>query len=122
MSHIYGVRKAEGGQRASAYKGCFDDNYCECDNYRPLYWYKNEDRKDYEDTCGITHSACYTTYGLQRTGCCGCPFGRNFEQELQVLETYEPKLYVAVMNIFKNSIEYTRRYNQFYKEMNERNK
>lgn len=35
---IYGVRKAEGGSRATAYKSCFDETDTGCDNYRPLFW------------------------------------------------------------------------------------
>ena len=65
---IIGVRKAEGGNRATAYKSCFDNNGDSYDNYRPLFWYKNEDKKQYDRTYGIVHSKCYTEYGLKRTG------------------------------------------------------
>ena len=67
----------------------------------------------------ITHSKCYTEYGLKRTGCAGCPFGRDFEQELDVIANYEPKLYKAVNNIFGDSYEYTRKYREFVKRMEE---
>lgn len=112
--NIFGVRKAEGGIRSTAYKSCFDesDKY---DNYRPLFWYTNVDKTDYEENYGIKHSKCYTTYGLSRTGCAGCPFGRNFEQELSIIEKYEPKLFKAVNNIFGDSYEYTRKYREFCK-------
>jgi len=43
--------------------------------------------------------------------------GRDFEQELKVIETYEPKLYKAVNNIFGDSYEYTRKYREFVKRM-----
>lgn len=49
--------------------------------------------------------------------CAGCPFGRDFEQELSVIEHYEPKLYKAVNNIFGDSYEYTRKYKAFCEEM-----
>ena len=65
---------------------------------------------------------CYTEYGLKRTGCCGCPFGRDFEFELEVLEQYEPNLYKAVCNVFKDSYEYTRKYREFCKEMDRKKK
>ena len=116
---IIGVRKAEGGARATAYKSCFDDN-SEIDNYRPLFWYKDSDKEDYERAYGIVHSKCYTEYGLKRTGCCGCPYGRDFENELDVIKKYEPKLYKAVTNIFKDSYEYTRKYVEFRKMMDEK--
>lgn len=117
---IIGVRKAEGGNRATAYNSCFDEKGKGYDNYRPLFWYKNSDKEDYEKNYEIIHSRCYTEYGLSRTGCAGCPFGRGFEDELIVIEKYEPKLFVAVNNIFGDSYEYTRKYREFCKMMNEK--
>ena len=119
---IYGVRKAEGGARSGAYKNCYtvkDDGY---DFYRPIFFYKNDDKACYEQHYGIDHSRCYTQYGLKRTGCVGCPFGRNLEQELEATKLYEPKLYNAVCNVFKDSYEYTRQYRQFCDEMNRKSK
>lgn len=71
---------------------------------------------------GIVHSKCYTEYGLERTGCAGCPYGRDFEQELKIIQKCEPKLFVAVNNIFGGSYEYTRKYREFCKEMDEKKK
>lgn len=112
--NVVGIRKAEGGVRAAAYKTCFDENDSVCDNYRPLFWYKNSDKYQYDEHYNIIHSKCYTEYGLKRTGCVGCPFGRDFEQELGIIQEYEPKLYKAVNNIFKDSYEYTRKFKEFY--------
>lgn len=119
--NIFGVRKAEGGIRSTSYKSCFDETD-ECDNYRPLFWYTNSDKKDYQNHYGLKHSKCYTEYGLERTGCAGCPFGRDFEKELEIIKKYEPKLFVAVNNIFGDSYDYTRRYKEFCKMMNEKEK
>lgn len=116
---LVGVRKAEGGARATAYKSCFSVNEDGADEFRPIFWYKNEDKEAYEKTFNITHSKCYTDYGLVRTGCAGCPFGRDFEQELEVIKEHEPKLYKAVNNIFGNSYEYTRKYRNFVKQLND---
>ena len=118
--NISGVRKAEGGLRANAYKSCFDEVGDTFDNYRPLFWYTNSDKQDYENNYGIVHSKCYTEYGLKRTGCAGCPFGRDFEDELLVIEKYEPKLFKAVNNIFGQSYEYTRAYRSFCEEMDKK--
>lgn len=122
--NIVGIRKAEGGARSVAYKSCFDENgkskSNSYDNYRPLFWYKNSDKEDYEKYYGIVHSKCYTEYGLLRTGCAGCPYGRDFEKELEIIQEYEPKLFVAVNRIFKDSYEYTRKYKEFCKKMNEK--
>lgn len=116
--NIFGIRKSEGGIRSKIYKNCFDDNCGECDSYRPLFWYTDFDKQQYENHFGIIHSRCYTEYGLHRTGCAGCPFGKNFEFELSVIQQYEPKLYRAVNNIFGDSYEYTRKYRRFVEQMN----
>lgn len=122
--NVYGVRKAEGGQRATAYKNCFSSGEKKgiADDYRPIFWYKNEDRKAYEEAFGVTHSKCYTEYGMVRTGCAGCPFSRDFEQDLEVIKKHEPKLFKAVNNIFGDSYEYTRKYREFVKETKAKNK
>ena len=117
--NIIGVRKAEGGVRATSYKTCFDENGDGYDNYRPLFWYKNSDKEHYKTAYCIEYSKCYTEYGLKRTGCAGCPFGRDFEEELKAIEKYEPKLFKAVNNIFADSYEYTRKYREFYKKKND---
>lgn len=114
--NIFGVRKAEGGIRATSYKNCFDEADG-CDNYRPIFWYKDSDKKEYEEYYEVIHSRCYTEYDLKRTGCCDCPYGRDFEDELDVIKKYEPKLYKAVNYIFQDSYEYTRKYREFRKMM-----
>ena len=116
--NIIGIRKAEGGIRSSTYKKCFDDNEGDgCDNYRSIFWYSDQDKVDYENAYHIKHSKCYTEYGLKRTGCAGCPYGRDFEFELEVVKQHETKLYKAVTNVFKDSYEYTRKYREFRKEI-----
>lgn len=115
-----GVRKSEGGIRAASYKNCFSHYDNKIDEYRPLFFFKNNDKIDYENIFNIIHSKCYTEYGLTRTGCAGCPFGNDFEQKLDVLQKYEPKLYKACNNIFGESYEYTRKYREFYKEMEQK--
>jgi len=112
---IVGVRKAEGGARSNI-PSCFTEYDDACDEYRPIFWYKGSDKADYETFFNIEHSACYTEYGLKRTGCAGCPFGRDFEKELQIIDKYEPRLYNAVNAIFKESYVYTRKYKEFVKQ------
>ena len=115
---LLGIRKAEGGIRAAKYKTCFD-NKDWVSKYRPIFWYTNKDKEDYERIFGIQHSRCYTEYGLKRTGCCGCPYDRDFEQTLEIIKEKEPKLYKAVNNIFGESYEYTRKYREFQKSQKE---
>lgn len=116
--NCYGVRKAEGGARSSAYPNCFTNNEAkgDIDEYRPIFWYKDFTKKVYESFFDIEHSKCYSEYGLTRTGCAGCPFNQDFEEELNIIQDHEPKLFNAVNNIFKESYEYTRAYRKFVKE------
>lgn len=119
--NCYGVRKSEGGVRSSAYKNCFSDNTTKdkIDEYRPIFWYKDDTKRVYEKYFDVIHSKCYSEYGLKRTGCCGCAYSRDFEGELEILKEHEPNLYKAVNNIFGKSYDYTRKYREFAKEMNE---
>ena len=107
--NISGIRRSEGGARSTAYKSCFDTqgNY---DNYRPIFWFTDKDKLEYRKLFNVNNSKCYTVYGLKRTGCVGCPFGKNYKEELEIIKKYEPKLYKAVTNLFKDSYEYINKY------------
>ena len=116
---IVGVRKSEGGVRATSYKNCITYGKKENDviEYRPIFWFKNEDKAVYNLLNNIENSKCYTDYGLKRTGCAGCPLGRNLNEEIEVVKEHEPKLYKAIKNIFKETYEYTELYRKFVKRM-----
>lgn len=114
---LIGIRKAEGGARSTAYESCFYHNSKRlADMHFPLFWFTDNDKAEYDRFFGVTHSAAYTIYGCKRTGCAACPFGSKFEDELAMLQTYEPNLYKAAMNIFGESIEYTRAYRRYKSE------
>lgn len=89
------------------------------------YFYINQQHfKTLEDQNFFAETATYngwsyTEYGFKRTGCACCPYGRDFDDELKVLEQHEPNLCKAVKNIFHDSYEYTRQYRKFRKEMEE---
>ena len=120
---ITGIRKSEGGIRSASYKTCFSESKSKgCDTYRPVFWYTDSDKKCYEDFYGVTHSRCYTEYGLKRTGCVGCPFNPHINEELEVIKENEPKLYKAAINVFGKSYEYTRKYREFVKIMKAKEK
>lgn len=110
---VQGVRKYEGGERATAYSSCFDYVYDGCDKLRLIYWLKNEDKLAYDAAFSVTHSDCYSVYGLSRTGCACCPFGKNWEKELEAAREHEPKLYTAAVNIFGDSYMYTKKYRDY---------
>ena len=111
---VVGVRRAEGGIRATKYATCFSEESAgHTAQFRPIFFWSDEDRAEYEAFRGVVHSDCYTVYGMKRTGCAGCPFNSRWEEELEVIKQYEPKLYKAACNIFGESYEYTRKYRKF---------
>lgn len=120
--NIYGVRKAEGGKRASAYKSCFSDNWGSADEYRPLFWWSDADKEGYRETMGIVRSDCYEVWGMRRTGCAGCPFAREYKTELALAEQYEPKRYKAMRAVFSDSYAYTEQFAAFRAEKSVRKK
>lgn len=117
-----GIRQSEGGIRSTAYKSCFSSHEDKHDDYRPLFWYTNDDKLYYENHFQVKYSECYSKYGLKRTGCVGCCYNKDFENELEIVQKYEPKLYKACINIFGESYEYTRKYREFVKMMKEKEK
>ena len=108
--NITGVRKKEGGTRSSAYKSCYDDVRVGPDNYRPLFWWTGADKEVYRKHFGIIRSDCYELWGMDRTGCAGCPFGKDFENELDLVCLFEPKKYRAMEAVFGQSYAYTRKF------------
>lgn len=119
---VFGVRKAEGGIRAAVYSSCYTHDTNNLPSYRPVFWYTDDDKRYYEEHFGIVHSACYTKYGLTRTGCVGCPYGRRVFDEHNQVEPFEPKLIKACRKMFADSYEYTRKYREFYAVMQDNQK
>ena len=111
---VNGMRRAEGGRRAGSIKNCFtarnDNNPA---NYRPLWYWSDEDKAIYKKWRGIRYSDCYEVYGLTRTGCCGCPCNSRAEQELDMVQPFEPQIVKAAHNIFGASYDYRCRYVEF---------
>lgn len=115
---VTGVRRCEGGARATAYNSCF--SYADKNGaakFRPLFYFTDADKQEYKDFCKVTYSDCYEVWGMRRTGCIGCPFGSRFEEELEFAKKYESKLYKTALAIFGESYEYTRGYRAFKEKM-----
>ena len=108
-----GVRKKEKGARSTAYKSCFDSIETGTDKYRPLFWWSNVDKDQYREHFGLQRSDCYEIWGMTRTGCAGCPFGKEFQSELELAMRYEPLRYKAMLSIFGESYTYTKKYMEF---------
>lgn len=113
--NIQGVRKSEGGVRAVSYKNCYSVGGKQ-DSYRPLFWYSDEDKREYKELFGLRHSDCYEVWGFKRTGCVGCPYSNNIAEELEIINQYEPNMYKACMKIFGESYRYKQQYKDFQKK------
>ena len=116
--NIVGIRKAEGGARATAYNSCFDEpsRRGEAAQFRPLFYITDQDKELYCKRRGVTHSDLYEKHGFVRTGCACCPFGSRFELELEAADKLDPGLAKAARNIFGAAYEYTRAYRRFKAE------
>lgn len=109
-----GIRKSEGGVRSFTLHTCFSEaKNGDVAKFRPIFYFSAADKQEYKDFCGVIYSDCYEVWGFKRTGCACCPFGSKFEDELEVVKRYEPKLYAAACKIFGPSYEYTRKYRKF---------
>lgn len=104
---VTGERKAEGGQRALAHSSCFQEYSNDIPRYMPLWWWSNEIKQIFKVIEGIRYSDCYEVYGMQRTGCCGCPFNLNIADDLQAMFEHESRLFQACMNVFGRAYELT---------------
>lgn len=112
-----GTRKSEGGIRSVVLKSCFSEGKTgEADKFRPIFWFTDADKAEYEEFCEVRHSDCYEKWHFKRTGCACCPFGTGFEKELEVVRREEPALYNLANKVFGQSYDYTRRYRQFKEE------
>lgn len=98
--NIVGIRKAEGGIRSIAYKGCISNYDNNKYKFFPLLYFSDNDVNDCIKELKIEISEAYTKYGCERTGCVGCPFGNNYNQEVEILKKWEPNKYLAVNNLF----------------------
>ena len=100
-----GMRIAEGGIRSEMYKSCTAYKTIRIEGKKqrivhkmPLFDWTDEDVDMFIETHDIKISEAYTKYGLARTGCIGCPFAKDIENNLKVLYEYEPKKYKAVQH------------------------
>lgn len=110
--YITGERKAEGGARAGWHTNCFETSHG-LNHYMPLWFWNNDTKEWYTHHENIQHSDCYEVYGLKRTGCVGCPFGKNVFEELEIMRMYERKCYKMCLNVFGESYELKNMYKEF---------
>jgi len=115
---MLGIRIAEGGNRATGYSSCYipEATIYPYALYMPIFWWKNADKEMFDEITKIKHSDCYSEYGMLRTGCPGCPFGQQFEEEIESISKYEPQLEKAVGSLFGESYEWIRKYKEYQRK------
>lgn len=120
---VTGMRQEEGGSRAVSLKntGCYFKNSNGQHFYHPLNMWSDKTKAHFKETRGIVNSDCYEVWGMVRTGCCGCPYGSNFEEEIKLIERHEPKLSKAIKNLFGASYEIKREINSGGNKSNAKN-
>lgn len=93
---IMGTRQNESRTRKAKYNKCLTAK----GNFTPLYDFSDELMDGLYKEYGIEVPYCYTY--LSRTGCGGCPYGRNTETELAML----PRLQrIQTIKFFKESYD-----------------
>lgn len=102
---VLGERKAEGGVRATNAK-CYAVNQKGLHKYNPLLNWSDDCKAYYNETREVTNSKLYTVWGLKRSGCMGCIYARNYKQELELVQKYEPEMFKAIQNVFGESYKY----------------
>ena len=76
---IIGVRQSESKTRKAKYNTCLKKN----GDFSPIYDFSDELIDLIYEVYNIEIPECYNY--LSRTGCAGCPYGRNIETELSLL-------------------------------------
>lgn len=117
---VTGVRKAESGYRAVGMKSC-TSLHGNGGDFRPIFWYKEADKRIYCEHFGVEHSFCYTApeHALRRTGCamCPCSLPENLENEMEFAKKYDFNRFKAAMNVFGPSYELAAEYRKFAKSL-----
>lgn len=93
---ILGVRQSESKTRKAKYETCLQKN----GNFAPIYDYTDEIINAVYEAYDIEIPECYNY--VVRTGCAGCPYGRNCETELALLSDLQRK---AAIKYFKESYD-----------------
>lgn len=96
---IIGVRQSESRTRSAKYETCLQKN----GNFVPIYNFTDKLMDDIYAAYDIPVPNCYIY--TKRTGCAGCPYGRNVETELALLPELQRE---KVVKYFKESYDQKR--------------
>ena len=88
---ITGMRNSEGGKRASI-KGCIlTDKQGKVKRFHPLIKVDNEWENWFVETNRVELCKLYyPPFNFKRTGCKGCPFSLDLQEQLEIMELYLP--------------------------------
>ena len=99
---ITGIRRAEKGRRNRAQCTVFQSSTGKLKAFNPLNICPDEWMDWYVERMGLRLcDLYYPPFNFKRTGCMGCPFALNLQEELNVLEREAPRTYLACENIWK---------------------
>jgi 3'-phosphoadenosine 5'-phosphosulfate sulfotransferase (PAPS reductase)/FAD synthetase len=119
---ITGERRDEGGMRSVPKQDntslCFTETANGQFRLRPLFYVSNKDKAWYKEYYGVRYSDAYEVYGLERTGCCGCPISYRAVDDLEIIRQYEPNVVKAAWNIFGDSYRYRQKYVEYRSKRN----
>lgn len=109
---IIGLRMNEGGARLlNTQKRIFDggkQKICTAIDKKghikktPIIDWRDDDVEEFIKEYNVPLSRAYTEYGLDRTGCMGCPFSTKIATGLRILHEFEPNRYKASMHWLKD--------------------
>lgn len=105
---LTGMRKEEGGQRVSI--NCIAVKNNKLVSFHPLLVISNEWENWFIDQYNIELCKLYNPpYNFKRTGCKGCPFSLDLQQQLDVMEEFLPNEKKQCENIWQPVYEEYRR-------------
>ena len=99
---ILGLRNDEGGRR-SIHKGCYAFNdKTGMATFSPLKvvtdeWEQEFIKREKIELCELY----YPPYNFKRTGCIGCPFNRNLQEDLNTMYKLLPNEYYQCLHLWK---------------------
>lgn len=87
---ITGIRKAEGGARASSSCAVFQGK--DLHKFNPLFVVNDDFLQQYIERERVAISDIYKApYNFERTGCLGCPFNKDLQSALDTMQEFFPQ-------------------------------
>lgn len=115
-----GMRNSEGGERASISTCILTDKQGNLKKFHPLIKVNDQWENWFIDREQIKLCELYThPYNFKRTGCKGCPFSLDLQEQLEIMERYLPNERKQCEIIWKPVYDEYRRLNYRLKKVEE---